>query len=177
MSDKKDNKKSKWFTKKEVTTPLMILNKLLALEGDKRLQLKREKKTNLGKAKKTQEELDAEREKRKLESKEREKSKLNKDKKVDNKQIETVEQSDANTKIPIVFQDIDQQYQKNLNYIIPQLNEIYLAINKKDKVDGEENEVVITRTDVKEDETTIEGQTRIYVDEYIPPIKVSEIKI
>ena len=185
MSDKKDKKKSKWFTKKEITTPLLILNKLLALEGDKRLQLKQEKKPNLGKAKakeKTQEELDSERDKRKLESKEREKSKLNKDKQVDNKQVdnkqvEIIEQSDVNTKIPIIFQDIDKQYQTNLNYIIPQLNEIYLAINKKDKVDAEDNEVVITRTDVKEDETIIEGQSRIYVDEYIPPIKVSEIKI
>ena len=67
----KTNKKKDGLQKKEVTTPLGILNKLLDLEGDKRLRLKStEKKTNLGKSKKTSpEQLSAERKKREEESK------------------------------------------------------------------------------------------------------------
>ena len=51
MSDNKKEKKPGWFTKKEVTTPLMILNRILDLKGDKRLTKKRDKTSTLGKPK------------------------------------------------------------------------------------------------------------------------------
>ena len=168
MNNKNEQKK-RWFTKKEVTTPLGILNKLLDLEGDKRLRLKpTEKKTNLGKSKKTSpEQLSAERKKREEESKKRQTDRQDVKKIVDNKQI------DVKTNGSIVFHDIDEQYQEKLNFIIPQLNEIYLAINKENKGDTEENVVRIITKGMEEGETTIESQKSIYVDEYIPPIKVS----
>jgi len=168
MNDKNEQKK-RWFTKKEVTTPLGILNKLLDLEGDKRLRLKpTEKKTNLGKSKKTSpEQLSAERKKREEESKKRQTNRQDVTKNVDNKQI------DVKTNGSMVFHDIDQQYQEKLNFIIPQLNEIYQAINKENKGDTEENVVRIITKGMEDGETTIESQKSIYVDEYIPPIKVS----
>lgn len=175
MNNKNEQKK-RWFTKKEVTTPLGILNKLLDLEGDKRLRLKpTEKKTNLGKSKKTSpEQLSTERKKREEESKKREEeSKKRQTDRPDVKKIVDNKQIDVKTNGSIVFHDIDEQYQEKLNFIIPQLNEIYLAINKENKGDTEENVVHIITKGMEDGETTIESQKSIYVDEYIPPIKVS----
>ncbi len=73
--------------------------------------------------------------------------------------------------IPIDFQDIDPTNKQHLIAIIPQLNEIYNAINNKEGIVPEQNEVVLTTKNVDGIETTIKEE-RIYVPEYIPQIKL-----
>ena len=173
MSDNKKEKKPGWFTKKEVTTPLMILNRILDLKGDKRLTKKRDKTSTLGKPKRknnfAKEESD--RKKREEDSQERIKNK-------DDKKITTIKEDKASketvdTVIPMEFEGIDSKNQEYLKHIIPQLNAIYKAVTRKDLDEQTgENEVMITREGFDDENTIIESKTSVYVPKYIPPIKI-----
>jgi hypothetical protein len=170
MSDKKEEKKekkSKWFSKKQITTPLQILNNLLELEGDKRLQLKEPvKKTSLGKVKEDNVPD--------FEKWDKEEKPLKKDEK---KKEEEEQHTDTNstTDIPIEFQNINKKEQQYISKILPQLNEIYNIVRKENRknIKTQQDEVRITTTGV--DESTniinIENVKSVRVDPYIPPLK------
>ena len=185
MSDKKEDKKSKWFTKKEVTTPLMILNRLLDLSGDKRLRAKVEKTASLGKKIKKDDKIDSEEdiEKREAEFKERQERRKGKtakeeDDKKDVKDVKDVKEGTSiESKIPIDFKDIDTIFQDYLEYIIPQLNEIYSVVTKKEDMDVPENTVLITEETLDDENRIINSQKSFFVPEYIAPIKVPPVKI
>ncbi len=161
-----DNKKNsgKWFTKKEVTTPLKILNKLLNLPPKNQLRLK--KKTSLANKKSEAVDTKSKAVNTKSEAVDTKKREKEEEK---GKGEEKEEKGDMN--IPIDFQDIDPTNKQHLIAIIPQLNEIYNAINNKEGIVPEQNEVVLTTKNVDGIETTIKEE-RIYVPEYIPQIKL-----
>jgi len=164
-------KKSGWFTKKEVTAPLLILNKLLDLEGDKRLHLKQDTKPNLGKdKKKTPEELETERKNRELASRNRElaseKRKTKKSTTIESKSDENV---DTNSDVNIQFADnIDEPSQKNLTSIITQLNSIYLAINNHDMDAQNKNTIRMTFGEKDDNEYRVTHKEEAFVPEFIP---------
>ena len=182
MSDKKEDKKSKWFTKKEVTTPLMILNRLLDLSGDKSLRAKVEKTASLGKKIKKDDKIDSEEdiEKREAEFKERQERRKGKTAKEedDKKDVKDVKEGTSiESKIPIDFKDIDTIFQDYLKYIIPQLNEIYSVVTKKEDMDVPENTVLITEETLDDETRIINSQKSFFVPEYVAPIKVPPVKI
>ena len=157
-------KKSGWFTKKEVTTPLLILNKLLDLEGDKRLQLKQDTIPNLGEDnKKTQEELDDDR-RRRISASEKRKTKGSTH--IERKSDEKV---DTNSDVNIQFADnINEQSQKNLTSIITQLNSIYLAINNHDMDAQNKNTVRMIFGERDDNEYRVTHKEEAFVPEFIP---------
>ena len=75
------------------------------------------------------------------------------------------------------FEGIDSKNQEYLKHIIPQLNTIFNSItNTKDDMIGE-NEVVIRREGIDEENRIIEQESKVYVPKYIPPIEVKEIQL
>ena len=177
MSDNKKEKKPGWFTKKEVTTPLMILNRILDLKGDKRLTKKRDKTSTLGKPKRKNNFAKEESDRKKREEDSQERIKKKDDKKITTIKEDKASKETVDTVIPMEFEGIDSKNQEYLKHIIPQLNTIFNSItNTKDDMIGE-NEVVIRREGIDEENIIIEQESKVYVPKYIPPIEVKEIQL
>ena len=172
MSNKTEKKSSGWFTKKEVTTPLLILNRLLDLKDDKRLRLKVEKPLGKSKKKTIMRDTEADKQKRIEESDKRMRDKEERKQEDSQEKKEEEETVTVDTEIPIDFQGIDSKNQEYLKHIIPQLNAIYKAVTQKgiDEQTGE-NEVKITREGFDDENTIVEAITTVYVPKYIPSIK------
>jgi len=170
-NNKTEKKSSGWFTKKEVTTPLLILNRLLDLKDNKRLRLKVEKP--LGKSKKKQPKRDSEADQKKRLEDSNKRIRDKEERKEQAPQEKKEETVTVNAVIPIDFQGIDSKNQEYLKHIIPQLNAIYKAVTRKDLDEQTgENEVMITREGFDDENTIIESKTSVYVPKYIPPIKI-----
>lgn len=169
-NNKTEKKSSGWFTKKEVTTPLLILNRLLDLKDDKRLRLKVEKPLGKSKKKRATRDTEVDKQKRIEESDKRMRDK--EERKQQDSQEKKEETVTVEANIPIDFQGIDSKNQEYLKHIIPQLNAIYKAVTQKD-IDEQtgQNEVKITREGFDDENTIVEASTTVYVPKYIPPIK------
>ena len=193
MAESTKKKRGAWFTKKEITTPLQILNKLLDLPDEKQLKYNplamsqdeeiRKKKQFDKKDKKI---IDKER----IESEERQKDydarqtvSVTKQKDSGAKQkASDATSSDTKdvTSFKFEFKDIDDTNEKLFTNIITQLNEIYNLVTTPKKSEVGEDEVLFNIRGYdpsRPDQQKVEKSTRIFVPKYIPPIEIPPIML
>jgi hypothetical protein len=176
---KTKKKGGEWFTKKEVTTPLQILNKLLELPKDKELEFNPLVDTPPGDATSSSDATTSSSDATTSSSDTTTSSSDTTTSSSDGLPAVSDGSNPGSSKkdststpldVPITFEDIDESSQDYIRKIIPQLNEIYTIIVSPKKTDIEDNTVQVTILNQEADKKVIESVTNIYVPEYIAPI-------
>ena len=170
---KTKKKGGEWFTKKEVTTPLQILNKLLELPKDKELEFNPLVDTPPGDATSSSDATTSSSDATTSSSDTTTTSSSDGLPAVSDGSNPGSSKKDSTSTpldVPITFEDIDESSQDYIRKIIPQLNEIYTIIVSPKKTDIEDNTVQVTLLNQEADKKVIESVTNIYVPEYIAPI-------
>lgn len=188
MAESTKKKRGAWFTKKEITTPLQILNKLLDLPDEKQLkynplamsqdeELLKKEQTD----KKDTENVDSDASQ--IDSDARQSDFDARQSDSDASQIDSgATSSDTKdvTSFKFEFKDIDNTNEKLLTNIITQLNEIYNLVTTPKKSEVGEDEVLFNIRGYdpsRPDQQKVEKSTRIFVPKYIPPIEIPPIML
>ena len=177
-----------WFTKKEITTPLQILNKLLDLPDEKQLkynplamsqdeELLKKEQTD----KKDTENVDSDARQSDSDASQidSDASQIDSDARQSDSDATSSDTKDV-TSFKFEFKDVDDTNEKLLTNIITQLNEIYNLVTTPKKSEVGEDEVLFKITGYdpsRPDEQKIEKTSNIFVPKYIPPIEIPTIKL